>query len=152
MKKLMMFAAAVAAMSATADVTVTSVTAQQRWPWNNLVDVDFEIQGAASGEVFAIGVEAEWAGGAKKVVGTTFTTEPVAGNGANRVTWDFGADCPNTVAADCRISVTATPICRALCRHPPPLRRNIVGRGDARGRPSALRKGAARSRADGARA
>ena len=110
MKKMMMLAAALAAVAASAAVTVTDVTARQRWPWNGLVDIDFTISGAAAGEAFAIGVEAEWAGGAKKVVGTTFTTEPVAPGGANRITWDFGADCPNTVAADCRISVTATPI------------------------------------------
>ena len=113
MKKLMMLAAAAAAMSVSADVTVTGVAAQQRWPWNNLVDIDYTIQGASAGEVFAIGVEAEWAGGAKKAVGTSFMSEPVAGNGAHRITWDFGADCPNTVAADCRISVTATPIADA---------------------------------------
>lgn len=109
-KTTILLAAAISAISASAAVTVSGVSAQQRWPWNNLVDVDFEIQGAAAGEAFAIGVEAEWAGGAKKVVGTTFTTEPVASGGASRITWDFGADCPNTVAADCRISVTATPI------------------------------------------
>lgn len=110
MKKLIVIAAVCSALAASAEVAITGVTARQRWPWNNLVDIDFTIQGAAAGEAFAIGVEAEWAGGAKKVVGTTFSSEPVASSGANRITWDFGADCPNTVAADCRISVTATPI------------------------------------------
>ena len=110
MKKLMMIAAVCSALAASAEITITGVTARQRWPWNNLVDIDYTIQGAAAGEAFAISVEAEWAGGAKKVVGTTFSSEPVASSGANRITWYFGADCPNTVAADCRISVTATPI------------------------------------------
>ena len=110
MKKLMMIAAVCSALAASAEITITGVTARQRWPWNNLVDIDYTIQGAAAGEAFAIGVEAEWAGGAKKVVGTTFSSEPVASGSTNRITWDFGADCPNTVAADCRISVTATPI------------------------------------------
>ena len=44
MKKLILTAAACAAIAANA-LTVTDVTARQRWPWNTLVDIDFTING-----------------------------------------------------------------------------------------------------------
>ena len=45
MKKHVMTAAAFAALSASAAITMTDVSARQRWPWNGLVDVDFKIGG-----------------------------------------------------------------------------------------------------------
>lgn len=48
MKKLMMFATVLIALVSDAAVTITGVTARQRWPWNSLVDVDFTIAGAAA--------------------------------------------------------------------------------------------------------
>ena len=109
MKNINILAAClVGAVSAQA-FEVENVTARQRWPWNNLVDVDYEITGAAAGEAFAIDVKAEWAGGSKKAVATSFVTEPIGACGVNRITWNFGEDCPNVVAEDLRVSVTATP-------------------------------------------
>ena len=67
MKKLTIIAAAFAALAADAAITITGVTARQRWPWNSLVDVDFTISGAAAGEAFAIDINAEYAGGDKKL-------------------------------------------------------------------------------------
>lgn len=58
MKKLMMFAAVCSALAASAAITITDVSARQRWPWNGLVDVDFTIAGAAAGEAFAIDIDA----------------------------------------------------------------------------------------------
>jgi len=110
MKKLMILAATFAAIVANAAVTITDVSARQRWPWNGLVDVDFTISGAAAGEAFAIDIDATAAGGDKKLSACTYVTEPVAGNGDSRIVWDLGADYPNFRAADLRISVTATPI------------------------------------------
>jgi len=110
MKKLMILAATFAAIVAHAAVTITDVSARQRWPWNGLVDVDFTISGAAAGEAFAIDIDATAAGGDKKLSACTYATEPVAGNGHSRIVWDLGADYPNFRAADLRISVTATPI------------------------------------------
>ena len=110
MKKLMMFAAASAALAASAAVTITDVSARQRWPWNGLIDIDFTISGAAAGETFAIDVNAEYAGGDKKIAAFTYATEPIAGGGDNRIVWDLAADYPEFRANDLRISVTATPI------------------------------------------
>ena len=91
-------------------VTVSDVSARQRWPWNGLIDVDFTLGDAAAGDLFRVEVSAAYAGGAKRVTGRTYLGEPLCGRGANRVTWDFGADCPNLKAADLQVAVTAAPI------------------------------------------
>lgn len=50
MKKLLILAAVSAAAALTeAAVTITDITARQRWPWNGIVDVDFTIAGASAG-------------------------------------------------------------------------------------------------------
>ena len=56
MKKLVLTAAAFAVLAAQA-LTVTGVSARQRWPWNNLVDIDFTINGD-SGEAYCIDISA----------------------------------------------------------------------------------------------
>ena len=110
MKKLIVIASAFVAVAAEAAISITGVTARQRWPWNSLVDVDFTISGAAVGEAFAIDINAEYAGGDKKLAAYTYTTEPiVAGSATHRITWNMGADYPNFRADDLRVSVTATP-------------------------------------------
>ena len=110
MKKLLVFSAVSAAIALTeAAVTVTGVNALQRWPWNGLVDVDFTIAGAGAGDVFTIDLSAEYAGGDKKIAAYTYTTEPIAGNGSHRITWNMGKDYPEFRAEDLCVSVTATP-------------------------------------------
>lgn len=109
MKKLMMVAAAFSALVASAEITITGVTARQRWPWNSLVDVDFTIGGVAQGSAYYVDVSATAAGGDKKLCATTFVTEPIASVGKNRIVWDLGADYPNFKADDLRVTVTATP-------------------------------------------
>ena len=89
--------------------TVTDVSAHQRWPWNNLVDVDFTIGDAAADATYKIDVKATYAGGDHTLIAKTFTTDPVVKPGSNRVTWDFGKDNPNFKADDLRVAVTATP-------------------------------------------
>ena len=108
MKKLMMIAASCIALAAEA-ITVTDVSARQRWPWNGLVDVDFTIGGASEGEVFAIDVSATCDNGNRTLFAKTFPNEPIVSAGENRVVWDFGADYPEFKANDLEITVTATP-------------------------------------------
>jgi hypothetical protein len=102
-------AIALASASAIAAVTVTDITARQRWPWNGLVDIDFTISGPV-GDIFAIDIDATAAGGATSLSAKTYTEEPIVGVGQNRVVWDLGADYPGFRANDFRVSVTATPI------------------------------------------
>ena len=105
----MMIAAALSAIAASAGITISGVTARQRWPWNGLVDIDFTISGAATGEAFAIDIDATASAGAIPLNAKTYAVEPVAGAGQNRIVWDLGADYPNFRADDLRITVTATP-------------------------------------------
>ncbi len=111
MKKLLLIALMCSAAAAFAvPLTVTDVTARQRWPWNGLVDVDFKIGGDSVADLFKVEVHATYAGGAKKVIGRTYLEEPLRGPGWNRLTWDFGADCPETKIDDMQIAVVATPM------------------------------------------
>ena len=109
MKKIVMLAAAFSAFVASAEITITGVTARQRWPWNNLVDIDFVIGGAAEGEAYYIDVSGTYDNGNRSLFAKTFATEPIAATGKNRVVWNLGADYPEFKADDLVISVTATP-------------------------------------------
>ena len=115
MKKIIHLTTIFFALAAAA-VEVTGVAARQRWPWNGLVDVDFTVSGAESdgwgGPRFHIDVTATYNGG-KTAYARTFATEPVATAGVNRVTWNFGADYPETVASNLSVFVTATPFSKA---------------------------------------
>ena len=88
---------------------VENVTARSRFPWNGLIDIDYEITGAKAGEAFAIDVTAVYSNGVTKLFGRTYKSEPIAGGGQNRIVWDMGADCPGVIAPDLQVSVTATP-------------------------------------------
>ena len=111
--KIIISVAAFAVIAADAAITITDVTARQRWPWNSLVDVDFTISGATPGEAYAIDLTATAGGGAATFCAKSFATEPIAANGQNRVVWDFGADYPNCHEEDFSITVTATPFSSA---------------------------------------
>ena len=89
--------------------TVTDVSAHQRWPWNNLIDIDFNIGGASADDTFKIDVKATYAGGDQTITAKRFATDPVVKPGTNRITWDIGLDYPNFKADDLRVAVTATP-------------------------------------------
>ena len=101
-------ALAFAAASASA-LTVTDVTARQRWPWNSIVDVNFTIGDAGAGDAFAIDIAATYDGGTKTLHAKTFASEPIGKTGSNRLVWDFGADYPDFKAEDLQVTVTATP-------------------------------------------
>ena len=107
-----MLAASALATSAFATPTVDSVTARQRWPWNNLVDVTFTVSGSDSQEDFyRVDVSATYPG----VVGDglsarTLRDEPlVKGDGTYRIVWDMGADAPGLVTSNLTVQVTVAP-------------------------------------------
>ena len=95
--------------AANAAVSIENVAARQRWPWNGLVDVDFTISDAETGDTFAIDVDATAEGGTKLLSAKSFVEEPIATGGANRVVWDLAADYPGFKANDLTITVRATP-------------------------------------------
>ena len=51
------------AFAATAQaIDVTGVSARQRWPWNNLVDIDFTLSGTDAGAFYQVDVAARFPG------------------------------------------------------------------------------------------
>jgi hypothetical protein len=87
---------------------VSNVVARQRWPWNGLVDVDYEIGGYTEGLATRISFEEQVEGGAgRSWVATNFLAgaEPSAEPGPHRATWDTKADGATNVVAE---AVTAT--------------------------------------------
>ena len=114
MKRLLAVSISAMALAGFADeLTVSDVSARQRWPWNGLVDVDFKIGGSSVADLFKVEVRATYSGGAKELIGRTYLEEPLRGPGWNRITWDLGADCPEFKADDLQVAVVATPISRA---------------------------------------
>ena len=109
MKRLLFAILAAASANAVYAFTVTDVTARQRWPWTNVVDVDFNIGEAASTDTFRIEVKAQYAGTDREIEAKTFVSDPVVKAGKGRVSWAIGEDCPNFKAEDVRIAVTAVP-------------------------------------------
>ena len=106
-----MFSAAVLFAFAASAASITGISANQRWPWNSLVDVDFTISDSSASMAYRIELSAVYNGGANKVYANTYLTEPIVeGDGPKRVTWDLGADCPGLKIDDFTITVTATPM------------------------------------------
>ena len=84
---------------------VSNVVARQRWPWNGLVDVDYEIGGTTAG--LKIEIEFDEQGDPNRHwVATNFLAgaEPTLTPGRNRATWDTTAAGVTNVVTD----VTAT--------------------------------------------
>ena len=90
--------------------TVENVSATPRLPWQSLIDIDFEICGAVAGTVFAIDASATSADGTRTFCAHTFRSEPLGSTGANRITWDFGADYPDVDPLSVSVTVTATQV------------------------------------------
>lgn len=109
MNRIAFSLAALALVNQAGALTVTDVSASQRWPWNSMLDIDFTISDAAADDTFRIDVKAKYAGGDRTLTAKTFVTEPVVKPGANRITWDFGRDYPGFKAEDLRVAVTASP-------------------------------------------
>ena len=94
-------------------VEISAVTARQRWPWNNLVDIDFTVD-APAGEIYRAVIDAKSASGGKVFSASTFVSDPAVKSGANRIVWDFGADYPNVRVEDLKVTVSLAPYSEAL--------------------------------------
>ena len=105
--------AAALALNAMATPEVTGVSARQRWPWNNLVDVTFTVSGSDSAETFyRVDVSAVYPGVAgDRLPAQTLLDEPlVKGDGTYRFVWDMGADAPGLVTSNLTVQVTVAPV------------------------------------------
>lgn len=96
-----------------AALDVADVTARQRWPWNNLVDIGFTLSGVESSETFyRIDVKASYPGmSGDAVAAKTLVSEPlVKGNGPHTIVWDMGRDLPGLVTSNLTVTVLASPL------------------------------------------
>ena len=103
-------AAALLATNAKADVSVTGVTAAQRYPWNGLVDIDYTVvcdDANADVYVFPEGTDND--------TGALLQLKTLTGEGANgavkagahRMTWDAAKDQPNFHSSSISVKITA---------------------------------------------
>ena len=100
-----------AAYACAAAVTVTNVTAVQRYPWNGLVDIDYTVAAGDSADtdiwVFPNGVDADR--------GNTIPMLTLSGEGAgapvkpgrHRMTWDAAKDAPGYNTRNFKVAMTA---------------------------------------------
>ncbi len=100
-----------AAYACAAAVTVTNVTAVQRYPWNGLVDIDYTVAAGDSADtdiwVFPNGVDADR--------GKTIPMLTLSGEGAgapvkpgrHRMTWDAAKDAPGYNTRNFKVAMTA---------------------------------------------
>ena len=108
--RLFAFSIAAAAAAAGYGLEVLNVTARPRWPWENVIDIDFEVSGGGEGEVYAVDVDAVYSNGTRKVAASTFLSEPIAATGANRISWDMGKDAKDVTADDLCVRVAVSPV------------------------------------------
>lgn len=111
-KYLIMAILAVFGIFASAEVSVSEVTARQRWPWNNLVDISFKMTGTDAGEVYVADVSATYPGIDGTVLkAKTLIGEPVfSGDAVHTIVWDMGADVPDLVTEKLQVSVSVAPV------------------------------------------
>ena len=79
--------------------TVSNVSARQRWPWNGLVDIDYEVAGEAEGVVARISVTNAADGAFWTAASFLEGAEPSVGPGPCRATWNAPADGATNVVS-----------------------------------------------------
>ena len=93
-----------------AAVTITNVTCQQRYPWNGLVDIDYEIQSDDAEATYFV-----YPKGEDRRLGTPIIMHTLSGDGAtdpvgvgqHRMVWDAKADMPNFHTPDLAVTLQA---------------------------------------------
>ena len=78
--------------------TVSNVKVQQRYPWNNLVDIDYELSGDTEG--LGIAIEIQDRQNNKTYTPTKFAGVLPTSVGKHRVTWSPAADGVNIVSTN----------------------------------------------------
>ena len=113
MKRILMagILMAAAAIAQAGGLTVTNVTAQQRWPWNGLVDIDYEILSDNADEdvyVYPTGFDKDRniAFAPRTLTGDGSDGQPVK-PGRHRLTWNMAADEPTLHSSAFAVSVHA---------------------------------------------
>ena len=104
MKRLILLAVVISSIvSFAASPTVSNVRMRQRYPWNALVDIDYEISGDVNGVSVEFSVGDRQNG--KTYKPTKFISAPTVNVGWNRATWDVAADGVNVVSTNIVVTV-----------------------------------------------
>ena len=107
MKKIITAGVAVAVAVAFADApTISNVRAQQRYPWNGLVDIDYTITGDTTGLNLLFSARDAETGATYRPM--TFLSTPSSSAGTNRATWNPKADGYSIVSTSIVVSVLLT--------------------------------------------
>ena len=91
-------------VSFAASPTVSNVKMRQRYPWNALVDIDYEISGDVDGLSVAFSVTDRQ--NDKTYKPTKFLSEPTANVGGNRATWDTAAEGVSIISTNIVVTVS----------------------------------------------
>ena len=83
---------AIALVGDTLAQTVSSVTARQRYPWNNLVDIDYTIQEASDTSSLSVRIKATDQSTGRSYDVTSLDKPAPMSNGCHRVTWNPADD------------------------------------------------------------
>ncbi len=108
MKKMVLLAALGVAVQMFAAVSVTNVVCRQRYPWNGLVDIDYEIvsdDAEAKYWVYPKGTDNRLG---KRVIMNTLSGDGATnyvGVGTHRMIWDAKTDMPNFHTPDLQVTL-----------------------------------------------
>lgn len=94
------------------DAAVRNVSVHPRWPWEEKVDVDFDVATIDNNTVLSLGLSGlDEETGYQYVVESVSCDEPVGtiGPGRHRLTWDAGKDVPNADFESFAIRFDVTP-------------------------------------------
>ena len=105
---LLLAAFAAFALDASAATSVENVTVRQHWPWNGLVDIDYEIVTDDPSATFLV-----YPKGEDRRLGTKAVMRTLSGDGADgpvgpgvhRLVWDAKADMPGFHTPDFAVSI-----------------------------------------------
>ena len=95
---------ATAGMAIAATPVVQNVTAKQRYPWNGMVDIDYEITGDATGMWLEVGVEDVQNG--KTYTPTKFLSALPVTEGRHRITWSTEAEGVTIVSTNVAVTLS----------------------------------------------
>jgi formylglycine-generating enzyme required for sulfatase activity len=102
--------AALAAAAADGGFTVRNVSAAQRWPWAQTVDIEFYLEAPENATASSLGaqfrIDATVSGATKTLTG--LDTTAVLGEGYHSVSWDPTADFPDAALKGVSFNVVVT--------------------------------------------
>ena len=106
-KKVIMIGIMAAAASALADVTITGVSAKQRYPWNGLIDITYTITGDVSTMTRpSIIMTAVDENTGLTYLASTFLSPPPMTAGTHTATWNPVADALHITSDRMRMTIT----------------------------------------------